>query len=126
MQSDSNRESPRIRRPNKEGWVRRVVSEHMGCPMQVYVSQRAVEFACSRCGFTWVEEYEVRHVEDSEGGIWEHFRIDGSPTTSPLARCVCKQCHQPTVSIVPTAHSRVGTEHLSQGPPLTGPPFGNP
>ena len=73
--------------------------------MNVEISHRIVDFSCSSCGAAWSEDYEVRHVEDSEGGIWEHFRVNDAPGTSPLARLSCRSCHQPTVSIVtPTGH----------------------
>lgn len=81
--------------------------------MDVQVFHQVVQFVCNRCNERWSEEYEVRHVEDSAGGVWEHFRVNGNPCASPLGRRICRNCHEPTVSITPLAHAEVvGTESL--------------
>ena len=55
------------------------------------------EFTCDRCGYVWRETYDVRHLEDEQGGTWDHYSVAGVPTASPKARAVCRSCGQPTV-----------------------------
>ncbi|HEY5265836.1 MAG TPA: hypothetical protein VIJ40_03395 [Acidimicrobiales bacterium] len=60
------------------------------------------EFTCHRCNYVWRETYEVREVEDAQGGAWHYFYLGGSPAASPMAMVVCPNCKQtsPTGQLV--------------------------
>ena len=52
------------------------------------------EFSCNHCSYMWHETFEVREIEDSDGGSWHYFYLAGSPATSPSMRDVCPSCKQ--------------------------------
>lgn len=52
------------------------------------------EFSCNRCSYIWRETFEVREIEDSQGGSWHYFYLAGSPAASPSIRNVCPSCKQ--------------------------------
>jgi len=54
------------------------------------------EFTCTLCAATWRDTYEVRHVEDEQGGVWDSYSLSGMPVAAPAARTVCRSCRQPT------------------------------
>ena len=41
-------------------------------------------FDCHSCGHSWVDDYTVQYVEDSEGSLWSFYRLEGTPVPSPL------------------------------------------
>ncbi|HZD87495.1 MAG TPA: cation-transporting P-type ATPase, partial [Gaiellaceae bacterium] len=53
------------------------------------------EFSCRSCGYAWRETYEVRQVEDRQGGVWEYYSLSGLPASAPAARTVCPHCGEP-------------------------------
>lgn len=55
------------------------------------------EFDCSQCSYVWRETFEVREVEDLQGGTWHYFYLAGSPAVSPSIRNVCPRCRQSNV-----------------------------
>ncbi|MGC2484720.1 MAG: hypothetical protein WA359_00545 [Acidimicrobiales bacterium] len=52
------------------------------------------EFSCGFCSYVWRETFEVREIEDSQGGSWHYFYLAGSPVASPSIRNVCPSCNQ--------------------------------
>jgi hypothetical protein len=50
------------------------------------------EFSCGHCSYIWRETFEVREIEDSQGGSWHYFYLAGSPAASPSMRNVCPSC----------------------------------
>jgi len=65
--------------------------------MIVDLYREQYEFSCRRCGEAWRGTYDVRQVEDGQGGVWHHYSRAGAPSASPAAGVVCKNCKQPTV-----------------------------
>jgi hypothetical protein len=55
------------------------------------------EFSCNRCNYVWRETYEVREIEDAQGGSWHYFYLAGSPAASPMAGILCPSCKQSSV-----------------------------
>ena len=56
------------------------------------------EFNCRQCDHTWKATYEVRQVEDAQGGVWHHYSVAGSSRTSPSAGVMCPNCKQSTIT----------------------------
>jgi hypothetical protein len=51
-------------------------------------------FTCTGCKYSWVADYDVRHVEDGHGHEHDYFFRDGSPSLDPTVRgvVVCPSC----------------------------------
>lgn len=52
-------------------------------------------FACSGCGHVWNTDYDVQHVEDGHGIVWEYYSLNGIiPVTAPTApdSVSCPRC----------------------------------
>ncbi len=51
-------------------------------------------FACHGCGHVWFTDYDLQHVEDEHGVVWEYYSLDGMPVTAPTARgsVNCPRC----------------------------------
>jgi nucleotide-binding universal stress UspA family protein len=66
--------------------------------MIVDVYSEEYEFNCHQCGHAWRTTYAVRQIEDAQGGIWHHYSVAGSPSTSPESELLCPNCKHATVS----------------------------
>jgi len=64
--------------------------------MIVDIYREQYEFSCQQCGEIWRATYDVRQVEDGQGGVWHHYSRAGAPSASPAAGVVCNNCRQPT------------------------------
>ncbi len=42
-------------------------------------------FACHGCGNSWTADYDVQHIEDGHGLVWEYYSLNGVPVTAPTA-----------------------------------------
>lgn len=67
------------------------------------------EFSCNHCDYIWRETFEVREIEDSEGGSWHYFYLAGMPAASPTIRNICPSCQQTNVQ-----HQRIERRQLPE------------
>lgn len=81
-----------------------------------------VRVHCTRFGYSWRETYDERHLEDDQGGTWDHYSIAGVLTASPKARTVCRSCHQPTVQRREAANLPVGATRSALATPAPSAP----
>ena len=56
------------------------------------------EFTCRQCDYVWRRTYDVRHVEDEQGGNWLYYSLAGASSASPAAGVICPHCQQPTAT----------------------------
>ena len=73
------------------------MSEIVGTPDSKAVEgtaavHKAYSFACLNCGYGWEQDYEVEQRPDREGRIEFHYRANGVPVPSPLAKPNCPGC----------------------------------
>jgi len=56
------------------------------------------EFTCRQCDYVWRRTYDVRQVEDEQGGTWLYYSLAGVSSASPAAGVICPHCQQPTAT----------------------------
>ncbi|GAA1550599.1 hypothetical protein GCM10009678_36890 [Actinomadura kijaniata] len=54
-------------------------------------------YECLRCGATWEEGFDVRHVDDGHGGEAVAYAHGGHPCTTPWTDHPCCECHSGNV-----------------------------
>jgi len=53
-----------------------------------------LRFSCGRCRRSWQADYDVQHLEDAEGEVFEYYSLNGVPVEVPTApgSVTCPQC----------------------------------
>lgn len=58
-----------------------------------------LSFTCSGCGHAWSGDYDVQHVQDGHGHLWDYYFHDGLPCLDPTATgsVLCPRCGRGTL-----------------------------
>jgi hypothetical protein len=53
-----------------------------------------LRFTCPGCQDSWTADYDVQHVEDQSGDVFEYYSLDGIPVEVPTApgAVSCPRC----------------------------------
>lgn len=63
-------------------------------------AHEAYSFACMRCGHGWEQEYEIVHLEYTDGSPLIVYYADGARVPSPLTHPTCLNCEGHLVRIM--------------------------
>jgi hypothetical protein len=81
-------------------------------------------FTCAGCGNSWTADYDVQHVEDGHGLLWEYHSLNGVPVPAPTApgslmcpRCGATWIHVQLVAVRPVPLAEPAADQADPGRP---------
>ncbi len=77
------------------------------------------EFTCPRCEQRWTRDYDIQHVADAEGRIWEYYSFNGLPAVAPTApgAVACPSCGAERLHVSLAARRQAPVPHPAQDRP---------